>query len=220
MKLILTLLLLVGTLGTGQAAEIVMPNEAQLGQPVLAQVMADDLWTLKYFPVIDADTYVVLYDAEGSPVIMFWSSVPGPRTFVLAVNAPEGAPLLSTKTLQYGGSEPLPTAGRVLEITAPPNSLDLSELQDFPYDVTLAQFYYDFAGVVHRADLTNKSAFRDAYMQAGKLCFQETGAGSPGLATAVDKTIQSAIGLDRGDLDSQAAEEVLLGIAWYFNGEK
>ncbi len=214
---------------------LIAPDKVPVGTPVRISVegmpeKAAELW--RRHPEMPTDVWLELYDRNGKPVNIFWSSDQGPRTFelIMATNGPE-TPLIeiASHKLQYGALHTLPEPptpllqATVAELAAFSNRVEAQDL------LNLTEFYLDFADVVRRDGLASKpvvnttSIFRSTYMNAGGLMFQQTGMQGKydGMAEIVDSIITSELGLDIVPFDAQKTAEVLNAVAWaYYQGGK
>lgn len=184
-----------------------------------------------YFPAIsdqEQDTLLELYDRNMNPVNVFWSSR-SLNLFIILITGPDLN--VATHTLQYGDNPtPVPTptptpspypspptpSPELIKLTEPLSKFNISK-QD---RLTISEFYYDFF-IVISSDAADKhikttEIFRNTYMNAGQLMFQQSGLGGKydGLAEAIDKVIISYLGLDIATLDHVKASGVLNAIAW------
>lgn len=215
---------------------LIAPDKVSVGTPVQISVegmpeKATELW--RRHPEMPTDVWLELYDRNGNPVNIFWSSDQGPRTFELIVaenGIGENSPILqiASHTLQYGeGVSPSPTfpepltpssrlQSAVAELAAFCNRVEAQDL------LNLTEFYLDFADIVRRdSSLVIKTTviFRNTYMNAGGLMFQQTGMQGKydGMAEIVDSIITSQLGLDIVPFDAQKTAEVLNAVAWAYH---
>ena len=213
--------------------KLIAPDEAPKGSPVLISVegmpeKVAELW--RRYPVQPTDVWLQLYDRNGKRVNIFWSANAGPRTFelIIAENGPEVPTLgIATHYLQYGKS--LPPVTSIPEPDTPSAELQKLvvsvmeiEILDTGDLLNLTEFYFDFADIVRRDGLasepviTTTTMFRNVYMKAGTLVFQQTGMKGKyeNLNETIDNIISNYIGLNVGPLDATKTADVLNAIAW------
>lgn len=233
LRLTLIIFLLTLTRSYAEELKIICKEKAQQGSPVSITATgipenAQVKWV--YFPAIsnqEQDTLLELYDRNNNPVNVFWSS----RSITLFIVLITGPDLnVATHTLQYGDSPnpnpaPYPNPPRpdaeLIKLTEPLSKFSISR-QD---RLTISEFYYDFY-IVISLDAANKhikttEIFRNSYMNAGQLMFQQSGLEGKydGLAEAIDSVIVSYLGLDIVPLEHGKAAKVLCAIAWRIYNE-
>lgn len=217
---------------------LIGPNKAPKGSPVQISVegmpeKAAELW--RRHPVKPTDVWLELYDRSGERINIFWSSEAGPRTFelIVAENGVEIPTLdIATYHLQYGET----TTDPVTSIPEPDTpSAELQTLIEplVAYDfyrkgvldtgdlVNLTEFYLDFADVISRDGgnvVDTTTMFRNVYINAGTLMFQQTGMKGKyeGLNDIVDTIISTHIGLKAMGFDEVKTHNVLNAVAWAF----
>ncbi|MEA1999537.1 MAG: hypothetical protein U9N61_09510 [Euryarchaeota archaeon] len=213
---------------------LVAPDKAPKGSPVQIAVEgmpaeATELW--RRHPQMPTDVWLELYDRNQSPVNIFWSQEEGPRTFelIVAENGPKVPVLeIASHKIQYGKNlnpeplpipEPPPTLQQkvqpIIDLMADNNSLVAGDL------LNLAEFYFDFADIVRRDNgviIENTLIFRNTYIKAGALMFQQTGmlGRYSGLSEIVDGIISDYIGLDVIPLNATKTADILNAVAWAF----
>lgn len=215
---------------------LVAPDKVPKGSPVQIVVegmpkKAAELW--RRHPEMPTDVWLELYDRNGKPVNIFWSSDQGPRIFelIVAENGPE-VPILEIASHQmlYGlgpGPTPIPfpeppsPSSELQSAVEPLVQFAAREVVGAQDLLNLTEFYFDFADIVRRDNanvIKTTATFRNTYINAGGLMFQQTGMKGKyaGMAEIVDGIISDSIGLDIVPLDAQKTANVLNAVAWAY----
>jgi len=222
---------------------LIAPDKAPKGSPIQISVeglpeKVTELW--RRHPQMPTDVWLELYDRNGKPINIFWSSDAGPRMFelIIAENGPEVPTIdIATHQLQYGPvpSDPVPNPPKP---NIPEPSIELQGLvgpllefdflaasQEGVLDtgdlLNLTEFYLDFASGVGRGKATiidTTATFRTVYMNAGALMFQQTGMKGKykNLGDTIDNILSSYMGLNVVKLDAIMTSDVLNAVAWAF----
>ena len=207
---------------------LVAPDKAPKGSPVQIAVegmpeKAAEIW--RRYPIFPTDVWLELYDRNGNPVNIFWSSDQGPRTFelIVAENGPDVPTLdMATHLLQYG-EDTVPVPVPIVPDPSPALQLAVQPLVEFEIEASdllnLTEFYHDFADVVRRdngSTIATTAILRATYMSAGKLMFQQTDMTGKyvGLSTIIDNIIATQIGLDIVPLNVPLTADTLDAVAW------
>lgn len=226
----------------GLPLKIIGPTSAPVGSPVSITISGipsrSSIETVKH-GFSDDDTFLELYQKDGSPVNVFWSQVAGKRSLIVfgAINGeevPETA--VAYYTLEYNGftpdPKPIPNSNPVPEpssaLKAKVGSLlsyiaagDVSHTDI----VNVATFYLDFADAVKNNSSTIKTTadFRAVYVEAGKESLDLKGKYA-GFGASIDKVIMSVLGnqvIDFTPIMRTEIAETFQAIAWaLYEGDK
>ena len=220
MKTILFLLIMTTwVLGT----EIDCPDQAPVSTPVSIKYTIPEGagHEIIISPVTPVDCVYNLFDEVGSPVTVYWSPVPGPKTIIL-ITAINSTIDTATHILQYTGGPPPPPPlpeptpeykAKVAPLKAYSAAIGISDTDK----THLNQFYSDFASVISGTNIETNAAFQAAYIKAGKEFFSATGLKGKyaGLAEIIDKILATELG-EPGPVpfNKAKAANILNAIAW------
>ena len=219
--------------------KITGPTEAKVGSPVVIRIETPEasIETVKkgFSP---SDTWLELYEKDGTPVRIFWSEVAGTRHLIIfaAVNGvvtPKTA--VAEYTLEYN-SDPLPPPNpNPVPEPSPDLKVRVGSLLSYVAasniskgDITkVATFYIDFSEAIKNNNTTiaTTSDFRSVYVEAGKKVLGGDLKGKyTGFGAIIDKVIMVELGHEvvefTADLRNRSAA-LFQAIAWaIYEGSK
>lgn len=204
--------------------KIICPSKAITGSPVTISyegIPENAAVKINKIGFSNEDTFLELFDANGKPVTIFWSLVPGSRTIqLITCDHSDTDPIqITSHVLEYGSNPnptpiPIPIEAKVAPILSYVKATNV-ETKDLKL---LAEFYNDFSVELLKSNINDTNTFRNAYISAGKKFFQGTQIDNKysGLSEIVDKVLSDSLSLEIVPLDKVETSKLLEGIAWAF----